>query len=269
MVFITSTRIPSVRKAQSVTYPAHADYLNKLLALLERPASRLVALESLAQVTHHGGFEVRSTIARKIPTLLDTLDADPDNLRAAAYVWTVISHSAAAIVQNEEPPSSADLQQLQVPRLLRSALFYIRRPNTSHHLRDHVLEFLSGASQHCFKDFWANESAIDFLLSCTRNKDIRIRAEGVGGVMRACISIGEEEQTRYDPNKMMSALRRPWPERVSEVLVHFGAEQSDTVLSIQGTKHFVDAMMTLAQDHDYVKCGRTSFAFLWRAESAF
>ena len=83
-----------------------ADYLNKLMALLDRPASRSVALESLAQVTHHGGLEVRAAIARKIPTLLDTLDADPDNLRAASYVWTVISHSAAAIVQNENKNGS-------------------------------------------------------------------------------------------------------------------------------------------------------------------
>ncbi|KZV63430.1 hypothetical protein PENSPDRAFT_640910 [Peniophora sp. CONT] len=241
-------------------------YLNKLMALLDRPASRSVALESLAQVTHHGGFEVRAAIARKIPTLLDTLDADPENLRAASYVWTVISHSAASIVQNEEPPSPEDLRQLQVPRLLRSALFYIRKPNTSHTLRDHVLEFLSGASQHCYKDFWADGHAIDFLLSCTRNKDIRIRAEGLAGIMRACISLGEVEQIRYDPNKMMDSIGRPWPDRVSEILVNYGADQSDTYLSLQGTKLFVDAMKTLVRDHNYIKCGRRVAELILKTE---
>ncbi|VDB88342.1 unnamed protein product [Peniophora sp. CBMAI 1063] len=243
-----------------------ADYLNKLKALLDRPASRAVALESLAQVTHHGGFEVRAGIAHEIPSLLDTLDADPDNLRAASHVWTVISHSAASILQNQEPPSPQDLQRLQVPRLLKSALFYIRKTNTSHHLRDHILEFLTGASQHCYKDFWENEHAIDFLMSCTRNKDIRIRADGVGGVMRACITLGEVEQTRYDPNKMMQALRRPWPPRVSDLLVHFGAEKSDTYLSIQGTKHFMEAMKAVAGDRDFIKCGRRVAELILRTE---
>ncbi|KAI0313900.1 hypothetical protein OF83DRAFT_491797 [Amylostereum chailletii] len=243
-----------------------AGFLAKVLPLLTRPDCCHVALQALSSVTHHSGMTVRLQIAREASVLLQFLEDHPDDMVAAELAWAVISHSGAAVVNNDQPPDPIRRHALQMPRLIRLALVWIRKKSATGMLKDHVLTFLSGATQHCSDDFFANPSAVHFLLACCRNKDIRTRSEGVGAILRLNIARGRVEETGQDPLKLVAAVQRGWPPHLSELLVDYGMMRTDTFLVMSTARDFQQAMMGVLGDHDLAGLGMKLATYILRTE---
>ncbi|KAI0054194.1 hypothetical protein FA95DRAFT_1552009 [Auriscalpium vulgare] len=112
-----------------------------------------MVLQTFSAVTHHGGLYVRIEISKK--TLLDE---EPDDVLAGRLGITVICHSLGAVVEQEDTPDPLLLKAVDV--LIRTILFPMRKGGQSQTLIDHGLGALSGATQHCTKDFAGIPSAI-------------------------------------------------------------------------------------------------------------
>ncbi|KDQ20231.1 hypothetical protein BOTBODRAFT_170229 [Botryobasidium botryosum FD-172 SS1] len=232
-----------------------AGLLSKVFPLLEKPACVYVALQALCSITHMGGREVRLAIAKETPTLLRLLESQPDDVQGAELTITVLSHTVATVVCNEEPPEPDFLRLINMPRLLSAFLFHLHKPTASTLLINHALDLIAGASQHCAKDFRANPSAINLLVAAMRSPDIQTRSLGLSGIMRLQINIAQKDDTNHDPKKMLESIQRGFPANLNDALMSYGPARSDVYLILYASRDFQQAMFKCAQDHDLYSLG--------------
>ncbi|KAI0056850.1 hypothetical protein BV25DRAFT_1831839 [Artomyces pyxidatus] len=243
-----------------------ADFLAKALPLLDNPSLCHVVLQALTAATHHGGIFVRQEIAKKTSVILQLLDEQPDDAVSAELGISVISHSVGAVVQNEDAPDPKLLKTVDMPRVMRTMLFFVRKPRSSYTLVHHALGFFSGASQHCSKDFHANPSAINLLLACVRTKDIRMRAEGVAAILRLHISDGKPDDTTQDMQKLMAAAGRGWPDHLVEAIMDYGMMRSETFVILTTAREYQKLMMEVVQSGDLAWLGLRLADLIGRTE---
>jgi hypothetical protein len=185
-----------------------------------------VALEALATITHHGGLEIRAYIAAKTTLLLELLDEHLNNRLTTKLAWKAMSHSVCVIVQTEE--ESSPIHSLDIPRIIRPALYLMRQPAPDHPLANHFLCFLGGAAWWCSAAFFANPSSISFLLSCTRNADVRIRTEAVDNMLRLHTLRATPEVAAWDVQRFVDdPAAQHWPDHLVDVLMGYGIMYCD------------------------------------------
>ncbi len=230
------------------------DLLSKLIPLLDRDVCRVLVLQALCAITHHGGREVRLGIAKRTPTLVRILEEFPDDALCAELVIVIVGHSATAVVANENPPDKKLLKAVDVPRLLPLLLFQLKRPNVSSLLVDHALEFFVAATQHCSKEFLALPSSVNFLVACTRCSDIQTRSVSVSGILRLHISHMEKEEYTMDPHTMMQNLKRGVPKHLNDpIMSTCGPFESEMYRTLYASRDFMKAMTEYAQNHNMYK----------------
>ncbi|THH05479.1 hypothetical protein EW146_g9890 [Bondarzewia mesenterica] len=145
-------------------------------------------------------------------------------------------------------------------------LAFVHKPHSTVLLFDHTLEFLSSASQHCYKQYQANPSAINLLVACMRNIDIRTRAAGLSGILRLYILDSEKEITVMDPTKYIDAVKRRWPDHLTDVLMDYGMMRTETFILLGTMRDFQKAMMQIVQDHDFYGLGLKLAEYILRTE---
>ncbi|KAI0054190.1 hypothetical protein FA95DRAFT_1552005 [Auriscalpium vulgare] len=243
-----------------------ADFLSKTLPLLDSPVLSHMVLQTLSAVTHHGGLYVRIEIAKKTSAILQLLDEQPNDVLAGRLGITIICHSLGAVVQQEECPDPLLLKAVDVPRIIRTILSYMRKGGQSQTLIDHGLGALAGATQHCSKDFAGIPSAINLLVACARSPDIRTRATGLGAILRLHISDGRPDDTNADVQKFISAASRQWPDHIVDHIMDYGMNRSDTFLMATAARDYQSLMMKAAQDHDLITLGLNLAQLIGRTE---
>ncbi|KAI0027602.1 hypothetical protein K488DRAFT_61000 [Vararia minispora EC-137] len=244
-------------------------FLEKLFVLVKHPVCRNIALEALATVTHHGGVAVRTTIAAQATLLLDVLDEHLDDARSAELAWIVLSHSVCAIVHNEEAPAPGAVRALPIARMVRAALFFMRQPDPSRSLAEHILAFLSGATRWCSADLFANPSAPAFLLSCAFNRDIRIRAEALNALLRLHTAKAQVEDVQFDIRKVVAILdKHQFPDHLVDCFMDYGMMQCDITQILQVAGGLQRTLMRVVQDGDLLRFGRETAQYILRSEFA-
>lgn len=237
-----------------------------VIPLLDRPVCCHIALQALSSVTHHGGIDVRLQIAKKTSVLLQLLDEQPHDMKAVELTITVLSHSVASVTNNEQPPDPKLLPLVHVPRLVRTIISFIRKPQVPQMLFDHSLVLLSGAAQHCHREFHAIPSVVNLLVACTRDADIRTRATGLGGILRLHYKDNEIEDTRLDPRKYVEAVGKRWPDNLTDVLMDYGMPRCETYTLVNTMRDFQVAMADITKDHDFYALGLKFAEYILRTE---
>ncbi|KAI0262814.1 hypothetical protein BC834DRAFT_1001863 [Gloeopeniophorella convolvens] len=243
-----------------------ADFLSKALSALESPAASHVVLLALSTVTHHGGLYVRTEIAKESGVLLTHLDEQPDDLVAAELAITVLSHCICAVIEGEQPPDAKLVKSLNIPRVVRTMLAYMRKPGASALLWEHAIEFLAAAAHHCSDVLRDQPSAINLLVALTRSPDLRIRATGISGILRLHIFDSEKSLTQFDPQKLIAAAGRRWPDKVVDANMDYGMTRTETMLTAAGARDFQAAMMHAVQTGDLAELGTTLAKLIMRTE---
>ncbi|KAA1477625.1 hypothetical protein DENSPDRAFT_844797 [Dentipellis sp. KUC8613] len=247
-----------------------ADFLQRVMPILDKPTCYHVGLHALCSFTHHGGLSVRVEIAKKTPVLLQLLEEQPNDMKAAELTITTISHAVAAVVCNETSPDAKLVKIVDIPRILRVMTSFIRKPLAlilpTNLLFEHAITMLAGATQHCSKAYQTYPAAIDFLVACTRSDDITTRASGVAGILRLHMYDSEKDATALDPTKILAALSRGWPKNLDEKLLEGNPFESEIFQLMRTLNDFQKAMFQVARDYDLYSLGLKIAEFIPRTE---
>lgn len=248
----------------------HAGIMPKLLPLLDRRGTRLVALQALSNLTHHGGSEIRREIALKCtPTLLRLMEEFPDNIAYNEQIIVTLAHAIGSVVNDDESSESVkanNIRDLNVPRVLALVFNNLKKPDASQYMRSHGIEFICSVSQHCHREIKANSSVLNFLVALLRAKDLSFRVEALGALCRLVIPEHEEDWRFMDPTKFMEAVQRGFPSHLSDILLDYSPTECDTYLILATKRDYVNAMMSVVQDRDLYALGKKLAEFITRTE---
>ncbi|KAG1741461.1 uncharacterized protein EDB91DRAFT_1130575 [Suillus paluster] len=229
--------------------------VSKITPLIKIPSTRYLALRALTTVTHHGGVDVRKEISLESPSLLKTMQENPDDLRAAEMAISTMAHAIGAAINQEDPPAPRYLKAANVNTLIPIVIDFMRKPGASIQLLYHGLELLTHPVIHCWSECKAHAPLQNLLVACLRSADLTVRVSALGGLLRLEALSSEEDQRQFDPHKLMAAIERRFPDHLTDILMDYGAMRCDTFLTMASTADNQKAMMQCAQDKDLYSLG--------------
>ncbi|KAH7882394.1 hypothetical protein F5I97DRAFT_1816994 [Phlebopus sp. FC_14] len=240
--------------------------LSKIMPLVGQDGSRHLALRALTTVTHHGGVEVRQEICIQAPHLLKVLQDHPEDLKSAEMAISTLAHAVGAAIGDERKPSAKYIRALKVPSLLPLILGFIGKPGVSLPLLHHALELLAHMTLHCWQDCMAYSPVIEFIVACLNSSDLYVRCSALGALLRLNALCSEGDQRYSDPNKLMAAVQRGFPDHLSDIMMSYGPMRCDATLTLRSTGDYQKAMMQCVQDRDLYKLGLTLAELITRNE---
>ncbi|TFK71925.1 hypothetical protein BDN72DRAFT_837132 [Pluteus cervinus] len=230
-------------------------FLDKILPLLERPACRHVALQALGNITHHGGKTVRTDLAKQAPILLKVIKEHIGDPKTTELAITSLAHSVSTLVSGDHPIPVKTLQTLHIPKILEATVDSIKQPNSSKYLVTHGMDLISSLTYNASPICKANGSAIDFLVAGLRSQDWVFRCTCLGGLLRLHRHEAEEDPRLFDPYKLLAAVQRKFPSHISDVMVEYGAERTETYKTLKAAGDSQRAIMTCAHDRNLYSLG--------------
>ena len=236
------------------------------MPLLDYESTRHMALNALTVVTHHGGVVARREIARKNGVLVRLIQAHPEDAKVLELATVTMAHATSAVLSVEDPPDSGLVKEIQVRAVLKSTIEGVQKPFASHYMIDHALGLLSSATRHCPQDCKATPSMLTLLVSYLRSMNLTARCTALGGLIRLTANESEPDRQNFDPNKLVAAVQRRFPDNLSDLMMDYGLERCDTMLTLKSTSDYQRAMMRCAQDHDLYALGRTLAMLIQRTE---
>ena len=235
------------------------------MPLVDMRTTRVISLQALATVTHHGGTEIRCEIAKETPTLLRLMEEFPDNATVNELAVTTISHAVGALV-NEDHVDTAFLQRLNIPAVLKQILDAMRKPDASLILVDHGIALVTSCTRHCYQNIKSLPPLLSLLAACLRVDDISVRCNALASFIRINLPGSEEENRFFDPRKLISAVGKGFPDRLVDVMFQYGLARCETTLLAKTAADYQRAMMKCAQDHDLLALGKTLAELITRTE---
>lgn len=247
-----------------------AGLMPKLLPLLDNPKTRLIGLQALSNVTHHGGIDVRREIALTCSsTLLRLMEEFPDNAAYNEQIIVTLAHAIGSVVNDEDSPESVkavNIRKMNVPRALDLVFRNIRKSDASHYTLSHAIEFLCSVAGSCHEEIKSNLSVLNLLVALFRSKDLSTRVGALGAICRLVIPESEDDWRQMDPNKFMTAIQRGFPAHLSDILRDYSPAECDTFLIMYTSRDYTQAMMHVTQDKDLYGLGRKLAEFITRTE---
>ncbi|KAJ3533482.1 hypothetical protein NM688_g7276 [Phlebia brevispora] len=211
-----------------------AGLLNKMLPLLDIRSTRIIGLQALSTVTHHGGAEIRCEIAKHTPKLLQLMEEFPDDYTLNELAIITLSHAVSAVLTADDLDMKA-IQQLDIPKVLRLTMQNVRRPAASYYMLAHSLDFLSHATLNCSREIKAIPSIVNLLVACLRSNELTDRCNALGGLARLTNKDSEPDTCGQDLQKFMATLQRGFPKHLSDLLMAYDPRRCDTYLTLQTT----------------------------------
>jgi hypothetical protein len=237
------------------------------MPLLGMPTCRHLALRALASVTHHGGIEARSEIAKQTPVLVRLIQEHADDATVVELAIVTMSHAVDAITGSiEEQPNTKLLKTLDMHNLLKIFVDATRRPDASSDLINHALAFFAGSTLHCYNECKAYPPVLKCLVAGLRSKDLTIRCSSLGGLIRLQHHGAEADPRHYDPQQTIAACRRGYPNHLVDTLMDYGFARGDVIITLKTTDDLQKAFMKCAQDHNLYALGLSLAEFIVRTE---
>ncbi|KAI0765241.1 hypothetical protein C8Q74DRAFT_1205823 [Fomes fomentarius] len=240
--------------------------LSKILPLLEYDSTRHMALNALTVVTHHGGVNARGEIAKKNGVLLQLIQAYPEDAKVLELATVTMAHATGAVLAVDDVPSTSIVKEIQVRSVLKTTVEGIQKPFASHYMIDHALGLLTSATRHCPQDCRAIPSMLPLLVAFLRSANLTARCTALGGLIRLTANESEPDRQNFDPHKLIAAVRRGFPENLSDQMMDYGPDRCVTTLTLKCSADYQRAMMRAAQDHDLYALGRTLGGLIQRTE---
>ncbi|KAH0833373.1 hypothetical protein J3R83DRAFT_12474 [Lanmaoa asiatica] len=239
--------------------------LAKIIALIEKPNSRHLALRALTTVTQHGGSDIRKEISLQAPIMIKVLQDFPDDLYAAELAISTIAHAVTSLDEPQRP-SAKYVKALHLSKLIPLILGIVSKPGVSLPLLHHTLDLFGYLTHYCSQECLVFPDMIDFLIACIRSADMHSRFYALGAVVR--LNTPGPEKLVGDPGALLAAVQRGLPGHLNKLLVDYGPARCESTLTIRSFVEYQKAMMQCLQDHDLYKLGLTLAELIPRNEFA-
>ncbi|KAI5888609.1 uncharacterized protein SCHCODRAFT_02637205 [Schizophyllum commune H4-8] len=242
-------------------------YLDKCMSLVDEEPCRHLVLRSLSTVTHHGGVEIRTEIAKSTTSkLVDLMVAYPDDRVLIEFAVSILSHSVSCILSDlQRPPSDATLKNLNFPRVLKQIVAALFKPFATPLIIDHAVDLLAMGTMRANDAYNAVPSAFEFLVAGLNSPDWIFRATCLGGIIRRYRHEAENENGHLDPYKFMAGIRN-LPSHLQKIIMDYGMQRSDMYIITRTSTEFQQAMMEVVSNKDLAGLGRKLVDFIHRTE---
>ena len=232
------------------------------------PSCRIIALRCLVTVTHHGGLEVRHTIAQQTSRLVKLANDNMNDPLITAKCIVIIAHTAVSVLHTEGDKVDEKLLKSlgSFETLLQLVDTILRHPETTYETFSHISLLLGSAPEHGRAGFLAHSPSISFLVGCLRSTDLHTRVTGLVGAIRLHHSVSEHESGILDTNTMLANLRRECPPVMNDTLMRYGIARAEITIQIKAMNDFSKAVMNCAQDHDLYSLGMKIVEIIGRTE---
>ncbi|CCM00720.1 uncharacterized protein FIBRA_02760 [Fibroporia radiculosa] len=234
----------------------------KMIPVFDMPEAWYVGLQALTAVTHHGGVNARREIAKITPTLLRLLSEHPDNPKVIELATVTMAHAISATVGQQHPADRKLVALLDMRSVLEATMNNLRKPFVSHLMLTHAMTLVTSSTLHCHKEYNAVPSVVSFLVACLRSNDVTTRCSALGGLFRLIIHDSEEDRRLYDPQRIMAAVQRGFPENLQDIMVDYGLQRCDLTLILKTAGAYQKAMMKCAQGKDLYALGKSLADFI-------
>ncbi|KAF8123399.1 hypothetical protein EV363DRAFT_1547591 [Boletus edulis] len=227
--------------------------LDKIIALINKPNTRHLALRALTTITQHGGSDIRKEILQHAPVMIKLLQDFPDDLYAAELAITIIAHAVTCTLDEPQRSPAKYIKMLQLPKLIPLVLGFVDKSC-----------LFGNLTHHCPQDCLTFPDMIDFLIACIRSADMHSRFYALGAVIR--LHSPKPERLVSDPYALIAAVKRGLPDHLTDLLLDYGPMRCESSLTLQSFADYQKAMMQCAQDRDMYKLGLTLAELIPRNE---
>jgi hypothetical protein len=130
---------------------------------------------------------------------------------------------------------------------------------------DHGTELLASSTLHATLAHRAVPSTASFLVAGLRSPDWCIRCLALGGLFRLHKLGSEEDLRSIDPQRLMSVVMSI-PGELQDVMMDYGLGNCDIYKTLQCTRDFQKAIMTVPQDRNMYSFGMKLYALILTTE---
>jgi hypothetical protein len=235
-------------------------FLGKLWPLLGSLSTRHMALVALASITHHGGEDVRTEIAKQSPLLVRIMREDPDDSKTIELATVTLCHAVQAVLLvADKVPDRKLVRSLGIKDVIDVTLENIRRLPSSPLMVQHAIPLLATPTMHCWEICMKHKSLLNFLAACLRCSDIIVRCDVMGGFIRlhnhdAQIEFAQLDHQKLIQSYMTGGFRRP---RIVEAMANYGPQNTDIMNTLTAATSFQKAMQAAVGSKNLVQLGRT------------
>ncbi len=139
--------------------------VDKIIPLLNVDETRHLAMRALSTITHHGGSQIRTEIAKHGNSIAKLITDLPDDEKLTDLGIAVLAHSISAAVEGDEKPTHAKaLKSIDMVDILRSTLEAVKRPHSRPRTYDRPRHRAGGHVEHACRERVQGVPVGDWLL---------------------------------------------------------------------------------------------------------
>ena len=235
-------------------------FLKKLFPLLEKKHTRHMALVALATITHHGGPQVRTEIAKHTPILVRLMRENRFDAKLLELAIVTMSHAVQAVLNgSDKPPDPKLVKLIGLKDMLDVVLGSMRSPWISAFAVTHALPLLAPPALHCWDVVLKHPDLLNFLAACLRCEDLGVRCDAMCAFFHLHHHDAKGDTTILDPRKLIQsyhtgAFKRP---HIEDALVDYGFQDTDIFNVVLAARTFQSAMQKAVESQNLVDLGRT------------
>jgi len=239
---------------------SRSGFLKKLFPLLGKKHTRHMALVALATITHHGGYQVRTEIAKHTPILVRLMRENTSDAKLLELAIVTISHAVQAVLLDvEKPPDPKIVKLIGLKEMLSVVLDAMRYPWISALSVTHAVPLFASPTLHCWDVALKHPDLLNFLSACFRCEDLSVRCDAMSAFFHLHHHDAKEDTTTLDPRRVLEsyeqgAFRRP---RIEDAIVDYGFQDTDIFNTILAARTFQSAMQKAVETRNLVDLGRT------------
>ncbi|KAJ7727267.1 hypothetical protein B0H16DRAFT_1779751 [Mycena metata] len=210
---------------------AEADFLNKAISVLNHTFAGRIALSALSNISHVDDVGIRENILPIASAILDTAEKQLHDIEYVENAVCVLKHSITFILDDWADPKLARL--VPFPRVIQFFLSAARLPTSTDSIFDHFLDFCPLAIKYYPTVFSSIPDVVDFLVACTRAKDLCTRSAALRSLTRLWPPQNTAPETALESS------------RVSQALAEYAAGRTSQAREVEERRKLRDVLVSI------------------------
>lgn len=219
-----------------------------------------MALVALANITHHGGSQARTEIAKHTPTLVHLMRENTSDAKLLELAIITVSHAVQAVLLVlGKSPDPKLVRLIGLKDMLDVVLECMRYPWITALSVTHAIPLLASPTLHCWDVALKHPDLLNFLAACLRCEDLSVRCDAMSAFFHLHHHDAKDDTTTLDPRRVLESYERgAFKEpRIEDAIVDYGFQDTDIFNTILAARTFQSAMQQAVETRNLVNLGRT------------
>lgn len=235
---------------------ANEGLLDKIMPLVDIPTTRILSLQTISTITHHGGIATRKDVAKQTPTFLRLMQEFPDDVHLNELCVVILNHSAGMVVSDTDGEHGDLTQAVNFPLLFKLMMDNLKNPRSSPRLIGHAIVMVDFGALRCYKEIKALPPLLSLLVAGLRSDDIKTRCNNMCTLLRLNYPESEQDTRGLDSLGLMMAFHKEYPQALQALMETYGTDKCETTLIMKCHRELRTVYTKFSADRDYCSLGR-------------